>query len=142
MANDFGDDALYRNRGNGTFEDVAPRVGLADPANGMAADWGDYDNDGRLDLYVANMYSKTGNQFVPLFPDLDPEVRKKLLWSARGNSLYRGTTAAGFEETGAKAAVNLAGWAWGSNFLDYDNDGWLDLHVANGFWSGQIADDA
>jgi hypothetical protein len=108
----------------------------------MSADWGDYDNDGRLDLYVANMYSKTGNQFVPLFPELDPQVRQKLLWSARGNSLYRGQAGGGFEETAKKAAVNLAGWAWGSNFFDYDNDGRLDLHVANGFWQGPIADDA
>jgi len=142
VANDFGDDALYRNRGDGKFEDVAPSAGLADPANGMSADWGDYDNDGRLDLYVANMYSKTGNQFVPLFPELDPQVRQKLLWSARGNSLYRGQAGGRFEETAKKAAVNLAGWAWGSNFFDYDNDGRLDLHVANGFWQGPIADDA
>ena len=152
VANDFGDDQLFRNRGRDAagevrFEEVAARAGVADPANGMGADWGDYDNDGRLDLYVANMYSKTGNQFVPLVPDLDPVLRQKLLWSARGNSLYRnaGPDAAGetrFEERGATAAVHLAGWAWGSNFLDYDNDGRLDLHVANGFWAGTSDADA
>jgi hypothetical protein len=142
VANDFGDDALYRNLGGGRFEDAAPRLGVNDPANGMGVDWGDYDNDGRLDVYVANMYSKTGNEFVPLFPDLDPKVRQKLLWSARGNTLYHAKAGGGFEETGKIAAVNLAGWAWGTNFLDYDNDGRLDLHVANGFWAGTIADDA
>jgi hypothetical protein len=142
VANDFGDDALYRNRGDGTFEQIAAKAGVADPANGMAADWGDYDNDGKLDLYIANMYSKTGNQFVPLYPELSDTLRQKLLWSARGNSLYRNRGDGGFEETAVKAAVNLAGWAWGSNFFDYDNDGWLDLHVANGFWAGPTEDDA
>ncbi len=142
VANDFGDDYLFRNRGDGTFEEVAAKMGVADPANGMSADWGDYDNDGRLDLYVANMYSKTGNEFVPLFPELDPAVRQKLLWSAHGNSLYHARAGGGFEEVSQQAGVNLGGWAWSSNFFDYDNDGWLDLHVANGFWAGQVADDA
>lgn len=152
IANDFGDDQLFRSRGRNAagevaFEEVAARAGVADPANGMSADWGDYDNDGRLDLYVGNMYSKTGNQFVPLVPDLDPVLRQKLLWSARGNSLYRnaGRDASGqvrFEEKGSTAAVHLAGWSWGSNFLDYDNDGRLDIHVVNGFWAGTSDDDA
>ncbi|MGH7319257.1 MAG: FG-GAP repeat domain-containing protein [Candidatus Rokuibacteriota bacterium] len=142
VANDFGDSYLFRNRGHGTFEEVAAKAGVANPANGMSADWGDYDNDGRLDLYVANMYSKTGNQFLAVDPRLTEEVRRKLLFSVQGNALYRNRGDGTFEETGRRLGANLAGWAWGSNFFDYDNDGWLDLHVANGFWAGELEGDA
>jgi hypothetical protein len=142
VANDFGDSDLFRNRGDGTFEQVAAKTGVANPANGMSADWGDYDNDGQLDLYVANMYSKTGNQFLPLYPDLDETVRRKLLFSVQGNALYRAHGDGTFHEVGRALGASLAGWAWGSNFFDYDNDGWLDLHVANGFWAGEVDNDA
>jgi hypothetical protein len=141
VANDFGDSYLFRNRGDGTFEELAERAGAPNPANGMSADWGDYDNDGHLDLYVANMYSKTGNQVLPLYPDLDAELRRKLLFSVKGNSLYRNRGNGTFEEVGRRLGAALGGWAWGSNFLDFDNDGWLDIHVANGFWSGETKDD-
>lgn len=142
VANDYGDSDLYRNKGDGTFENIAKKAGVANEANGMSADFGDFDNDGLLDLYVANMYSKTGNQFLALYPDLDAELRRKLLRAAAGNSLYRNRGDGTFEELGIKLGVNLAGWAWGSNFFDYDNDGWLDIHVANGLWSGEVESDA
>lgn len=142
VANDFSDDCLYRNRGDGTFEEVAGRLGVADPGNGMSADWGDYDNDGYLDLYVANMYSKTGNQLLPHAKQVDPGALRKLQWGALGNTLYRNQRGERFQETGRDLGVNVAGWAWSSNFLDIDNDGWLDLHVANGFWAGDFEDDA
>ncbi len=142
VANDFSDDALYRNRGNGSFEEVATALGVADPANGMSADWGDYDNDGFLDMYVSNMYSKTGNQLLPLARGVDPDTVRKLQWGALGNTLYRNKGGGRFQETGRSLGVNVAGWAWGSNFLDVDNDGWLDIHVANGFWAGEFEEDA
>ena len=142
VANDFGDDALYHNNGDGTFTQTAQHAGVADPANGMSADWGDYDNDGHLDLYVANMYSKTGNQFLALDADLPEDVHRKLAFGVQGNTLYHNRGDGTFEETGRRLGANVAGWAWGSNFLDFDNDGWLDLHVANGFWSGPTDADA
>jgi len=139
VANDFGPNTLYRNRGDGGF-DVWPAA--ADPGNGMSADWGDYDNDGRFDVYVANMYSKTGNQFVPLALELDEETRERLLFAVGGNGLWRNGGDDGFDEQARDLGAAVAGWAWGANFLDYDNDGWLDLHVANGFWAGAAEDDA
>jgi hypothetical protein len=141
VANDFGDSYLFRNRGDGTFEEVAARAGVQNNANGMSADWGDFDNDGRLDLYVANMYSKTGNQVLPLYPEIDETLRRKFLRSVQGNALFRGLGGGAFEERARDLGVAVAGWAWGANFLDYDNDGWLDLHVVNGFWSGEVEDD-
>ena len=142
FCNQLGPNALYRNRGDGTFEEVAAKAGVPNPANGMSVDWGDYDNDGHLDLYVANMYSKTGNQYLALDQTLSEEVRNKLLFGAQGNALYRNRGGGIFEETGRRLGANLAGWAWSSNFFDYDNDGWLDIHVANGFWAGELEADA
>jgi hypothetical protein len=142
VANDFGDNALYRNRGNGTFEEVAARVRALDPANGMSVDWSDYDNDGHLDLYISNMYSKTGNQFLALYEDIDETLKRKLSFSVGGNTMYRGRGNGTFEEVSRQVGTNVAGWAWGANFFDYDNDGWLDLFVANGFWAGDSTDDA
>ena len=142
VANDFGDSYLFRNRGDGTFEEIAGKAGVVNPANGMSVDWGDYDNDGRLDLYVGNMYSKTGNQSLALDRTLGEVVRNKLLFSVQGNTLYRNRGDGTFEETGRRLGASLAGWAWGSNFFDYDNDGWLDIFVANGFWAGELEADA
>lgn len=142
VANDFGDNYLFRNQGNGTFTNVAARSGALDPANGMGVDWGDYDNDGHLDLYIANMYSHTGNQFLALETELDQALRSKLIFSVQGNSLYRNAGDGRFQEVGRGLGVGLAGWAWGVNFIDYDNDGWSDLHVANGFWAGSTNRDA
>ncbi len=142
VANDYGDDALYRNLGNGTFAEVAVSAGVNDPANGMGADWGDYDNDGRLDLYIANMYSKTGRQFLNLYQGLEPQLLQKLRFSAEGNSLYRNLGDGTFRESARQLGASRAGWAWGVNFFDYDNDGWLDVHAANGFWAGAVETDA
>lgn len=133
VANDFGDSQLFRNRGDGTFYEIAEQAGVAGPGNGMSADWGDFDNDGKLDLLVANMYSKAANQFLAVFPHLNREVRKRFLISVQGNALYRNLGDGTFENVATKLGTNLGGWAWGSNFLDYDNDGWLDIHVANGY---------
>ncbi len=60
VANDFGRNNLYRKNADGTFIDVAARLGVEDVGAGMSASWFDYDRDGRLDLYVGNMWSVAG----------------------------------------------------------------------------------
>ena len=142
VANDYGDNAFYRNLGDGRFVEITAASGAVDAANGMSVDWGDYDNDGRLDLYISNMYSKTGRQFLQLYQGLDQELTRKLRFSAEGNSLYRNLGGGRFAERARRLGTAKAGWAWGANFFDYDNDGWLDLHVANGFWAGKLEADA
>jgi hypothetical protein len=141
VANDFGDNYLFHNDG-GRFSEVAKAAGALNPANGMSAEWGDYNNDGRLDVYVSNMYSKTGREFLALDQALDATLRKKLVFAVNGNSMYENLGGGRFKETSRVMATNLAGWAWGTSFLDYDNDGWQDLYVANGFWEGESDDDA
>jgi len=62
VVNDFGRKNLYRNNGNGTFTDIAPRAQVEDVGAGMSVCWFDYDNDGAEDLYVADMWTAAGER--------------------------------------------------------------------------------
>jgi hypothetical protein len=135
VANDFGRDNLYRNDG-GRFRDVAGEAGVDDVGPGMSACWGDYDNDGLVDLYVANMFSSAGNRITTqaqFHADADAATLAQLRHHARGNSLYRNLGGGKFRDVSVDAAVTLGRWAWGSKFVDFNNDGWEDIYVANGF---------
>ena len=96
---------LYRNRGNGTFDDVTPKAGLALAGWGQGACAGDYDNDGDEDLYVT-------------------------FWGQ--NRLFRNGGDGTFQEVTAEAGlVTRSRWGAGCAFVDVDRDGLLDLFVAN-----------
>ena len=95
---------LYRNKGDGTFEDVTEKAGVAGSGFGVMAVSADFDNDGRPDLFVVN-------------------VGKCILYRNRGN----GT----FEDVTKKAGLDREGTAVAATFLDYDGDGLLDLFVVN-----------
>ncbi len=94
---------LYRNLGEGSFEDVTESAGVRGRGYGMGVATGDYDNDGRPDLYVTNY---GGN----------------ILYHNEGNGRFRDVTEA--------ARVAAGGWSTGAVFVDYDRDGLLDLFVA------------
>jgi len=152
VANDFGRNNLYRNH-NGRFDDVAAEAGVEDISAGMSASWGDFDRDGWLDLYVGNMYSSAGNRVSyqrQYLPAGDARQRAFYQRHARGNTLFRNTSfraplsgsaqddgPGAFEDVSLAAGVNMARWAWSSNFIDLNNDGWEDLLVANGMVTGQ-----
>ncbi len=136
VANDYGRNNLYRNDG-GTFKDVAAELGVEDSASGMSVTWADYDLDGRQDLYVSNMFSAAGSRITSqkeFKPDADLGTRKRFRRFTRGNTLFR-NTAKGFIDTSESAGVTMGRWAWGSRFVDLNNDGWQDLVVANGYLS-------
>lgn len=140
VANDFGENALYMNRGN-RFEDEAAGRGVLDPGNGMGVAFGDFDNDGDLDLHVTNMSSTSGNRILRrLLPDARPDtsVLKKL---AAGNTLYENIGGGRFRDASERAGYFSAGWAWGGGFIDFDNDGWEDEFSVNGFVSGNTMND-
>jgi enediyne biosynthesis protein E4 len=115
VANDSGPNHVYRNLGNGRFEDVAYASGAALDANGrtqahMGVAVGDYDNDGRNDVHITNFADDY-------------------------NVLYRNHDGRSFTDVSYPAGVaqpSVPFLGWGTDFLDYDNDGWLDLVVVNG----------
>jgi hypothetical protein len=96
---------LFRNRGDGTFEDVTARAGVGASAFTKGATWGDYDKDGFPDLYVSNF---TGDNF-----------------------LYHNNGDGTFTEVAAKLGVQKPLMSFPTWFFDYDNDGWPDIFVAS-----------
>lgn len=114
VANDSGPNYLYHNKHNGTFEDVGMLSGVALSSDGleqgsMGVDWGDYLHEGRLSIFVTN-------------------------FTEQADALYR-NSARGFSDVSytAKLARPTYEWVgWGTGFFDMDNDGWLDLFLANG----------
>jgi hypothetical protein len=129
---------LYRNRGDGTFEEVSQATGLARYERYWAgASWGDYDNDGDLDLYVCayvdyryqpELLGKTSRQFDAEVPfTLNPSS-----YPAQPNALFRNNGNGTFSEVAEAAGVsNPAGKSLTAAWCDFDLDGRLDLYVAN-----------
>jgi hypothetical protein len=137
VSNDFGPNQLVRNLGSGRFADVTAETGTADIGFGMGAGWGDYNNDGRQDLYVSNMFSKAGRRIMGQLQSLDQTFREM----ARGNTLFRNDVTS-FEKVSGeeppRLAVEVAGWAWAGNFVDADNDGWLDVFSLSGHYTAPV----
>ena len=135
IANDFGRNNLYRND-NGHFTDVAEDLNVEDIGPGMSASWGDFNNDGRPDIYVSNMFSSAGNRIThqqQFKTGLDEQTKQHFQRHARGNSLFENLGNGTFSDRSVDLGVTLGRWAWGSLFVDLNNDGWEDLYVANGF---------
>ncbi|MDH4064240.1 MAG: CRTAC1 family protein, partial [Acidobacteriota bacterium] len=109
----YGHNLLYRNNNDGTFTEVGRAVGVGVENHAVGADWGDYDNDGDLDLSVISYEGPVGGQ-TPL------------------NALFRNDGAAGFVNVLTKDSPLNAG-DHGVQFVDYDNDGGLDLTLTDGY---------
>lgn len=139
VCNDFAPDSLLRNDGVGEngvprFTDVSKKLSRDTMKGfGMGASWGDYDNDLKLDLFVTNMYSKAGHRVLSRFDNVDD----RLQFSARGNLLFKQDGGKFKQLAGESDAfpVNQGGWAFGGQFVDVDNDAWLDIYVPNGFYT-------
>ena len=142
VANDYGSNRLYANQGDGTFKDMAPKLGIVDRGNGMGSSFGDLDGDGRLDLYVSNMSSTAGNRILGrLGDDIDPEMFAALKKLAAGNTIFRSTNDGTFERMPSEAGGVNANWAWSSALFDVDLDGNLDVFCTNGFVTGDLPHD-
>src|SRR5579864_5113035 len=121
VANDAGANYLYHNNHNGTFTDVALLDGVALSGAGleqgnMGVDFGDYNHDGWLDIIDTT------------FAD-------------QPKTLYRNLGSGGFEDVSRPAQIAQASFAdvaWGTGFVDFDNDGWPDIFIANGHVYPQV----
>jgi len=167
-------DLLYHNRGDGTFEEVSKKAGVDDPRHryGLGAVWGDYDNDGWPDLYVANdagpnfLYhnrhdgtfdevglftgtavSVDGQEMGSMGVDFGDYVHDGRLslyvtnFTDQPNNLYRNLGPQGFTDVGWSSKTGQPSYPyvkWGTGFVDFDNDGWADLFVANGHVYPQV----
>jgi Flp pilus assembly protein TadD/peroxiredoxin len=139
VANDFGRNNLYRNNGNGTFSCVSTQAGVEEVGAGMSASWLDFDNDGKMDLYTAAMWSGAGIRVSEQerFHEKEPENnRAEYRQHARGNTLYRNLGREKFQNVSSQAGVEMGRWAWCSDSWDFDHDGYSDLYIANGYITG------
>ncbi len=114
---------LYRNKGDGTFEDVAPELGVTGPFRSYPSWFFDYDNDGVLDLQV--------NAFAVAPADI-AAAALGLPFEADLPRLYRGDGKGGFQEIGKASGLTEPFSAMGANIGDFDNDGYLDFYAGTG----------
>lgn len=161
-------DFLFRNRGDGTFEDVSQKAGVSNPEKrrGMGVEWGDYDDDGWPDLFVTNdvgpndLYHNQKNgtfedvglasgtalsiegramgNMAADFGDYDRDGHLDLLITRYGfqpMSLLRNDLAKGFTDVTWPSGIGKIDYSpvrWGAGFADFENNGWPDVLVANG----------
>jgi enediyne biosynthesis protein E4 len=134
----YGRSILYRNNGDGTFTDVTAKAGVAAPGWASSAVWFDYDNDGRLDLFVCRFvdFSKAihhrcgdpnnpalGGQAEYCYPKIYTPM-PSWLFHNNGDGTFTDVS----QETGI---AQNPGKSWGVVATDVNNDGWMDLFVAN-----------
>jgi hypothetical protein len=167
-------DLLFHNKGDSTFEEVSKKAGVDDPHHyyGLGATWGDYDNDGWPDLYVANdagpnfLYrNKHDGTFEEIgllsgaalsgdgmeqgsmgvdWGDYLHEGRLSMIvtnFVEQGSTLYHNLGKDNFADVSVRAKLMKPTYpfvSWGTAFFDMDNDGWLDLFVANGHVYPQV----
>jgi hypothetical protein len=115
VANDSGPNYLYHNKHDGTFEDVSMLAGIAVSGDGlqqgsMGVDWGDYLHDGRIGMFVTNFTEQPDT----LYRNLGKGEFSDVTWPAK------------------LAQPTYLNVGWGTGFVDFTNNGWLDLFIANG----------
>lgn len=161
-------DFLFRNRGDGTFEDVSKKAKVSNPDKrlGMGVIWGDYDNDGWPDLFVTNdmgpnflyhnqhdgtfadegmlsgtalsMEGRSMGNMAADFGDYDRDGKLDLVITRYGYqpmTLYHNQMPEGFTDVTWDSKLGQSPYSpvrWGGGFADFDNDGWPDIFVANG----------
>ena len=166
VANDFGRNAYFANRGDGRFDEIAADNGTVDVSYGMSAAAGDVNNDGRLDLMISNIHSgqrwfgneatlknylvtvtqegvigKNAHLYKELYDVFAGDITRlgDRVW--RGNTLFLNQEDTQFADISERSQVNPHGWYWGGVQLDYDGDGWLDAYHVNGWITGHEKDD-
>lgn len=135
IPDEFGSQILLRNTGTGSFAEVPMHESHGGFAMGMSA--GDLDNDGRVDLYTATMYSKAADRIISNVPDdaFPAKIMDRIRNFALGNDWFHNDGESKFSRRAQAAGVASAGWAYGPTLADFDGNGWLDIYVPCGFQS-------
>lgn len=113
--------SLLRNDGDGTFTDVTAQAGLLDPRPTQTAAWGDYNNDGWLDLFIGHETAAAGSD-IPWIPENAPPHL---------HALYRNNGDGTFTNVAADVGVDTTSYVKGAVWGDVNNDGRLDLYLSN-----------
>jgi hypothetical protein len=133
----FGTPILYRNTGNGTFEDVSAKSGMDQFANTIAVIAFDFDRDGRLDLLFGN-YFKPENLILLATPNVLPNDLDNAV-NGGGVTLWRNLGGGRFENVTKKAGMaNAMGWTLDLGHGDFDNDGWPDVYIAGDYGTDRV----
>lgn len=139
VSNDYAMyDFVYMNNGDGTFRDESLTSLKKTSINSMGTDVSDFNNDGFLDVVVADMDMEDNYTYKTFMLSSQVEVMRILLnagygYQNRSNSLQLNNGDGTFGEISRTAGVATTDWSWSTIFADYDNDGNKDLFIANGF---------
>lgn len=139
ISNDYGvPDFLYINNGNGTFTDVKEKALGHISQFSMGNDVSDVNNDGLPDIFTLDMLPEDNYRQKLLFaPDnyekFDLNLRSGFYYQYMRNMLQVNNGDGTFSEVGQLAGISNTDWSWAPLFADYDNDGWKDLFVTNGY---------
>jgi hypothetical protein len=128
-----GSNHLFHNLGNGKFADVTVKAEVADPGFSTSAVWFDYDNDGKLDLFVTHYidWSIAKDQYCTL-DNKNKSYCTPQTYKGESSTLFHNRGDGTFENVTKRAGLyDPTGKSLGVAMLDYDNDGWMDLFVAN-----------
>jgi hypothetical protein len=123
VSNMNGPNRLYRNNGNGTFTDIAPELGVGEPHDSFSCWFWDYDNDGQLDLFVTGFRASLQDVVADILGEPSKGERPRL---------YRNLGRLGFKDVAREVGLDRVTLPMGSNFGDFDNDGFLDIFLATG----------
>lgn len=145
VSNDYlSNDIVYLNQGDKTFKNEARKMFKHFSLSSMGSDLGDINNDGKLDVFVSEMqpyYNKRKKLFqkgtsytkeiLTRRYDYEYQYPRNVLQLNQGTNPNNGLPI--FSEIGMSAGVAETDWSWASLFADFDNDGWSDLFIVNGF---------
>lgn len=120
VTNDHRNSQYYQNNGDGTFSEVSVKMGTGTGLFEMGSTVADYNNDGWLDWFVTSIHDELGNRLYR-------------------NEMGRNIEDVYFTEQ-SSAGVNQGYWGWGTSFIDWNNDGYRDLVMVNGFWFPRYQD--
>jgi hypothetical protein len=143
VISDFAGVDVYQGDGRGRFVDRTADWIPERRAFGMAHALSDFDRDGRLDLLMMGMPSATASRLdhLGLWRPESTEDRSLRARMTRGNRLYLAREPGGFAETPLSDSIARSGWSWGCSALDFDNDGYPEVYVANGLESRESVRD-